>query len=195
MMVFPRVIVWFRTPGTVPRGYLMLAPTTSVQESPGKGSAIEVISSSGRRLRFRTHDAVTHHGWLSDIGHALTERRQSLANPTSPPTLRRSYASSSSPGSRSSCGSRVGSTPGDEADELPFGERSGRSSCARPGASLGSHAPTAGRCSCGGATAAALARPPHQLDAAHSRRSSRNTSMSSEESIESDEEDAPGMKN
>ena len=81
MALFPHVIVWFRHPGAVPRGYLLLAPTTAVGEEPGKGSAIEVTSSSGRKLRFRAKDAAGHAGWLANLQAVLMDRRRELAAP------------------------------------------------------------------------------------------------------------------
>ena len=79
MELHPHLIVWFNDIGTVPRGYIMLAPTTIVQESPGKGSSIEIVSASGRKLIFRVPDAQEHHRWLSAVSRTLSDRRREMS--------------------------------------------------------------------------------------------------------------------
>ena len=80
MELHPHLIVWYREPRSVPRGYIMLAPTTTVGEEAGKGSSIEVTSSSRRKLRFRSKDTAGHYAWLADLSAVLMERRRELAN-------------------------------------------------------------------------------------------------------------------
>ena len=71
MALHPHMIVWYQDDqAMVPRGYMML-DTVIVRESAGKGSSIEVISSSGRTLRFRVKDAQSHHAWLEHLNRAL----------------------------------------------------------------------------------------------------------------------------
>jgi hypothetical protein len=87
MVLFDNLIVWYRTPGSVPRGYLQLAPSTTVQESSGKSTALEVVSSSGRTLRFRLPDPRTHHSWLEAIQKVIGDRRRDMAQTLSSPKL------------------------------------------------------------------------------------------------------------
>ena len=124
MELYPHLVVWYRDQGSVPRGYLMLAATTTVQVAPGKRSAIEVVSASGRTLRFRLPDPQSHHAWLSAIQGVLFERRNELTQQMRPPPLTPSLAShggssffGSAPGSQASGhansgGSGGGGSPG-----------------------------------------------------------------------------------
>ena len=79
MELHPQVVVWYNEPNGTPRAYMMLAPTTAVRESSGKGSSIELCSASGRTLRFRAPDAQQHHTWLKGLEGVLTERRRDLS--------------------------------------------------------------------------------------------------------------------
>ena len=76
----PHAVVWFNEPNSIPRGYLLLAPTATVQEhKEGKGAVIEVTSSSGRKLRVRLNTLSDHGDWHEAISGALRKQREALA--------------------------------------------------------------------------------------------------------------------
>ena len=82
MELFPQLIAWYNEGSAVPRGYMLLPPTTIVRESAGKGSAIEVASTSGRTLRIRAADAQQHHVWLTALARAVSEEPREASQPT-----------------------------------------------------------------------------------------------------------------
>ena len=84
----PHAVVWFNEPNSIPRGYVLLAPTATVHEQPGRGGgAIEVTSASGRKLRIRVGNpqleplARSHeqHEWFEAISGALRAQCEALA--------------------------------------------------------------------------------------------------------------------
>lgn len=85
--LYPHLVVWYNEPNREARGYLMLAPTTTADEVAGKTPAIDILSASGRRLRFRSAggDAGELQRWFAAVSKVLGERRRELAQQPAPP--------------------------------------------------------------------------------------------------------------
>ena len=82
MALFPHLVVWYRHPRAVPRGYMILAANTAAAEDAAKGTSIEVVSPTGRKLRFRSSNAMGNAAWLADLRAVLMERLRELASHT-----------------------------------------------------------------------------------------------------------------
>jgi hypothetical protein len=78
--VYPHLLAWYDVSNTA-SGYLMLATCTVAVEVPHKIPVIDVISESGRRLRFRTFDERELQRWYAAISQCINDRRRELTQP------------------------------------------------------------------------------------------------------------------
>jgi hypothetical protein len=78
--VYPHLLAWYDVSNTA-SGYLMLATCTVAVEVPHKIPVIDVISESGRRLRFRTFDERELQQWYAVISQCINDRRRELTQP------------------------------------------------------------------------------------------------------------------